>query len=88
MLTDKIYNEFSLLLGIDSVAQSPIGALCGVGRRNIQFPGIVGLLSEPKVYEQVIRALSQNFGCSYNVVNIIHLRSLRLLKIITFGQIL
>ncbi len=34
---------------IDEGTKSTIGTLCGLAMRNIQHPGILGLVSEPKI---------------------------------------
>jgi hypothetical protein len=45
----KIHNRIRILAGFDLGTQCTLATECGLGRRNIQFPGILGLFSEPKI---------------------------------------
>ena len=49
MLIEQIHNKISQFNGFDSGTQYKIGNICGLDRRNLPYPGILDLFSEPKI---------------------------------------
>ena len=49
LLAKRIYYIIRILDRFDSGTKSKIGPLCGLARGNLQWPGVLGLSSEPKI---------------------------------------